>query len=206
MSLSEQEIIRRQALQEIRGLGIDPFPAAGFEITSSSSKVKEGFSEGAAGFEGIQIAGRIMSRRIMGKASFVEIQDESGRIQLYISRDNICPDEDKTLYNKVFKKLLDIGDIIGIKGDAFITKTGETTIKVFELKLLSKSLRPLPIVKTDAEGQEHDAFSDPELRYRQRYVDLIVNPEVKEAFEKRTRMYNSMREYLNAKGYLEVET
>lgn len=206
MQLSEQEIVRRQALSDIREMGIDPYPAAEYPINSNSAEILAGFKEGAEGFDKLCIAGRIMGRRIMGKAAFVEIQDEKGRIQLYVSRDNICTGEDKSLYNDLFKKHLDIGDIIGVKGEAFITKTGETTVRAHELTLLCKSLRPLPIVKTDADGNAHDAFSDPELRYRQRYVDLIVNPEVRDAFIKRTKMYNSMREYLNAKDYLEVET
>ncbi len=206
MQLSEQETIRREALAQLRDIGIEPYPADEFEVTSYSSAIKAGFDEAAANFQGVRLAGRIMTRRIMGKAAFAVLQDAKGRIQIYVQRDTICPEEDKTLYNTVFKKLLDIGDFIGIEGDVFLTKTGEITVKVKSLKILCKSLKPLPVVKTDAEGQTHDAVTDPELRYRQRYVDLVVNPEVKETFIKRSRMYNSMREYLNAKGYLEVET
>ena len=206
MQLSEQEIVRREALAEIRALGFDPYPAEAFEVNNFSTDIKSGFVEGAEGWSNVRIAGRMMTRRIMGKAAFAEIQDSKGRIQVYIARDNVCPEEDKTLYNSIFKKLLDIGDYIGIVGEVFITKTGETSIRAQEMKLLCKSLKPLPIVKTDADGNVHDAFTDPELRYRQRYVDLVVNPEVRETFVKRTKMYTSMREYLNEKGYLEVET
>lgn len=200
--LSEQEIVRREALQKIIDLGIDPYPAELYEITTTSKDIKEAFEDRKE----VSIAGRLMSRRIMGKASFAEIQDGKGRIQIYVNRDEICPGEDKALYNDVFKKLLDIGDIIGVKGYQFKTQVGEISVHVSELKLLCKSVRPLPIVKTDEEGNVHDAFSDPELRYRQRYVDLIVNPHVKEAFIKRTKLTNSMREFLNSKEYLEVET
>ncbi len=204
--LSEQEIIRRNSLNELRNLGIDPYPAAEFTVTATSKSVKEGFtSPETEGFKGITIAGRIMTRRIMGKASFAEIQDAEGRIQVYIARDSICEGEDKTLYNTVFKKLLDIGDFIGIKGDAFFTQTGELSIHVNELTVLGKSLRPLPIVK-EKDGKVYDAFSDPELRYRQRYVDLVVNPQVKETFIKRTKIVNSMRNYFNERDYLEVDT
>jgi lysyl-tRNA synthetase, class II len=211
MHLSEQEKIRRQAKEQLEQLGINPYPSEIYPISHSTKEIKEAFTEEKAGeFKETSLAGRIMSRRIMGSASFAEIQDETGRIQIYLRRDDICPDEDKTLYNTVFKKLLDIGDIIGVKGFVFITKMGEISIHVQEFKVLSKSLKPLPIVKesTDESGikKVHDAFQDPELRYRQRYVDLIVNSRVRETFKKRTQLVNSMREFLNKKGYLEVET
>jgi lysyl-tRNA synthetase class 2 len=204
--LSEQEIIRRNSLQEIINLGINPYPAEAFEVNTHASDIYENYERDKLSYKNISIAGRIMSRRIMGNASFAELQDNTGRIQIYIKRDEICPDEDKTLYNIVFKKLLDIGDIIGVKGYVFTTQTGETTIHVSSLTLLTKSLRPLPIVKTDEQGNTFDAFKDPEQRYRMRYLDLIVNPEVRFAFLKRTQLTNSMRSFLNNKGYLEVET
>ena len=203
-ALSEQEIVRRESLQKLRDLGIDPYPAARFDVNSTSKKIKENYKESEE-LE-VVIAGRLMSRRIMGKASFAELQDTDGRIQLYVNRDEICEGEDKTMYNTVFKKLLDIGDIIGVKGVVFTTKVGEISVKVKELIVLTKSLRPLPLPKVDADGTVHDAFTDPEKRYRQRYVDLVVNPEVKDAFIKRTKLTNSMREFLNKKEYLEVET
>ena len=203
-ALSEQEIVRRESLQQLRDLGVDPYPAAMFEVNTTSKKIKQNFKEGDV--LDVVLGGRLMSRRIMGKASFAEIQDSEGRIQIYVNRDEICETEDTTMYNSVFKKLLDIGDIIGIKGTVFITQVGEISVKVKELKVLAKSLRPLPLPKVDADGAVHDAFTDPEKRYRQRYVDLVVNPEVKEAFIKRTQLTNSMRSYLNDKGYLEVET
>ena len=203
-ALSEQELVRRESLQQIIKLGINPYPAELFEVNYNTRKIKEDFKEGDA-LE-VTIAGRLMSRRIMGKASFAEIQDSDGRIQIYVNRDEICLDEDKTMYNSVFKKLLDIGDIIGIKGTVFVTRVGEISVKVTELKLLTKSLRPLPLPKVDVEGNSYDSFTDPEKRYRQRYVDLVVNPDVKETFVKRTQLTNSMRSYLNTKGYLEVET
>jgi len=210
MSLSEQEIIRRQAKEELEKLGINPYPAELFEVNVSAKEILENYPRHKSDYRSISLAGRIMSRRIMGSASFAELQDETGRIQIYIRRDDICPGDDKTLYNVVFKKLLDIGDIIGVKGYGFTTQTGEISIHVTEFKILSKSLRPLPIVKetTDEQGvvHKHDAFSDPEQRYRMRYVDLIVNPEVRDVFIKRTQLINSMREYLNSKAYLEVET
>lgn len=206
LQLSEQELVRRNALEEIKSLGIDPYPAAEYEINASAKEIVDTFDEEKPEFNNVSIAGRLMSRRIMGKAAFAELQDATGKIQLYVNRDEICPEEDKTLYNTLFKKLLDIGDIIGVKGYVFKTKVGETSVHVKELVLLNKSLRPLPIVKTDAEGKAHDAFTNPEQRYRQRYVDLIVNPQVKDAFIKRTKLTNSMRAFLNAKGYLEVET
>lgn len=203
-ALSEQEIVRRESLQKLRDLGVDPYPAAMFEVNTTSKKIKENFKEGDV--LDVVLGGRLMSRRIMGKASFAEIQDSEGRIQIYVNRDEICEADDTTMYNSVFKKLLDIGDIIGIKGTVFITQVGEISVKVKELKVLAKSLRPLPLPKVDTDGAVHDAFTDPEKRYRQRYVDLVVNPEVKEAFIKRTQLTNSMRSYLNEKGYLEVET
>ena len=205
-ALNEQEIIRRQSLQEIINLGINPYPADEFEVNTRASDIYENYENDKLSYKNISIAGRIMSRRIMGNASFAEIQDSTGRIQIYIKRDEICPTEDKTLYNVVFKKLLDIGDIVGVKGYVFTTQTGETTIHVSSLTLLTKSLKPLPVVKTDDEGNTFDAFKDPEQRYRMRYLDLIVNPEVRFAFIKRTQLTNSMRSFLNNKGYLEVET
>ncbi len=201
---SEQEQIRRNSLNEIIGLGIDPYPAETFEVNVNAQEIHSNYPD-TKQFEDVSIAGRIMSRRIMGAASFVELQDATGRIQVYLKRDNLCPDEDKTLYNKVFKQLLDIGDIIGIRGHVFTTKMGETTIEASEMKLLSKSLKPLPVVK-EKDDKVYDAFADPELRYRQRYVDLIVNPHVKKTFLQRTQMVNSIRNFLTAKDYLEVET
>jgi lysyl-tRNA synthetase class 2 len=205
MQLSEQEIIRRNTLKELIDLGINPYPAQQFDVNVTTSEIHAKFPENQTLFQEVSIAGRIMSRRIMGAAAFVELQDAHGRIQLYFKRDDICPTEDKTLYNTVFKRLLDIGDIIGVQGFVFITQMGEVTIHAQSFTLLCKSLRPLPIVK-EKEDKTYDAFTDPELRYRQRYVDLIVNPGVREIFIKRSKMVNSMREYLNAKGYLEVET
>ena len=203
---SEQEILRRESLAKIKELGIDPYPAALYPVNETARGIAEKNEPEKGNLQDVCIAGRIMSRRIMGAASFMELQDATGRIQVYVKRDDICPDEDKTLYNTVFKKLLDIGDIIGIKGFAFITQTGQLSIHARELVLLSKSLRVLPIVKTDADGTVHDGFADPELRYRQRYVDLIVNPQVKEVFIKRAKIIATMREYFNAAGCLEVET
>ena len=201
---SEQEIVRRESLQKLIDLGIDCYPAELFKVNNSSKNILDNYKEGDS-LE-VVIAGRIMTRRIMGKASFVELQDSEGKIQLYLNRDEICPEEDKTMYNQVFKKLLDIGDIIGVSGSVFITQVGEISILVKSLTVLSKSLRPLPLPKTDTDGNVFDAFTDPEKRYRQRYVDLVVNPHVKEAFIKRTVLTNSMRQYLNSKEYLEVET
>ncbi|MBY0433875.1 MAG: lysine--tRNA ligase [Cyclobacteriaceae bacterium] len=210
MQLSEQEIIRRQSLNELNKLGINPYPPQLFEQNTSSKEIHEKFPSQPDGFKDVSLAGRIMSRRIMGNASFAELQDETGRIQVYFRRDDLSPGEDKTLYNTVFKKLLDIGDIIGVKGFVFTTQTGEISIHAKELIVLSKSLRPLPVVKETVDEQgnvhRHDAFTDPEHRYRMRYVDLVVNPHVRDAFIKRTKLVNSMREYLNGKGYLEVET
>jgi len=189
-------------LVKLRALGINPFPAALFPVNTQSKEVKDNFQEGKE----VVLAGRLMSKRIMGKASFAELKDASGRIQIYINRDEICVGEDKTLYNEVFKKLLDIGDFIGVKGVLFTTQVGEKSVKVKEISVLSKSLRPLPIVKTDDEGKVHDAFTDAEQRYRQRYVDLVVNDEVKNIFIKRTKLFNAMRQFFNDAGYMEVET
>ena len=204
--LNEQELNRRASLEKLQELGINPYPAAEFKVNTTTAEIKAGFDPEKGNFQNIVIAGRLMSRRIMGAASFIELQDEEGRIQVYVTRDEICPGEDKTMYNTVFKKLLDIGDIIGIEGFAFITQTGALSIHAKSLTVLSKSLRVLPIVKTDADGTVHDGFTDPELRYRMRYVDLIVNPQVREVFEKRTKIIGTMREYFNEHGYLEVET
>jgi lysyl-tRNA synthetase class 2 len=200
--LSEQEIQRRQTLEQIRNAGIDPYPAALYPVTAYSTAIKNNFEEGKE----VCLAGRLMSQRIMGKASFAEIQDAEGRIQVYFNRDEICPGEDKMLYNDLFKKWLDLGDFIGIKGTVFKTQVGEVSVHVKEFSLLSKSLKPLPLPKTDAEGKIHDAFTDPELRYRQRYVDLVVNPQVKDIFTKRTKLFNAMRQFFNDAGYMEVET
>lgn len=203
--LSEQEIVRREALQKIIDLGFEPYPAEAYPVDTHSAEILEGFESAPEAFEQVCLAGRLMRKRVMGKASFGEIQDTKGRIQIYVSRDDICPGENKSLYNDVFKKLLDLGDFIGIKGFVFRTKAGEVTVHVTELTLLSKSLRPLPVVK-EKDGVVYDAFTDPEQRYRQRYVDLVVNPEVRTAFAQRSRMIRSMREFLHDKGYLEVET
>jgi len=205
MALSEQEQLRRESLAKLRELGIEPYPAAEYPVNATAAQIAEEFSEDKGNFQEVCIAGRLMSRRIMGAASFGELQDESGRIQIYVKRDEICPEEDKTMYNTVWKKLLDIGDIIGIKGFAFITQTGQLSIHAKDLTLLSKSLRVLPIVK-ELDGQVFDAVTDPELRYRQRYVDLIINPQVKDTFIKRARIIATMREYFNEAGCLEVET
>lgn len=212
---NEQEQNRRNALTQLRELGIDPYPAALYPVNTSAKSIEEGFNKEEAEAEGFDptqgpysnlcIAGRIMSRRIMGAASFCELQDSTGRIQIYIKRDEICPSEDKTMYNTVWKRLLDIGDIVGIKGFAFFTQTGQLSIHAKELTLLSKSLRVLPIVK-EADGVVHDAVTDPELRYRQRYVDLIINPQMREVFVKRTQIINTMRKFCSDAGYLEVET
>lgn len=205
MQLSEQEIVRRQALEEIRNLGIDPYPAEEYPVNVTAAEIHANFPTDNTQYQSVILAGRIMNRRIMGKAGFVELQDHTGRIQAYVKRDDICPDEDKALYNSVFKKLLDIGDFIGIKGYVFVTKVGEITIHATEIKVLSKSLKPLPIVK-EKDGKIFDAFIDPEQRYRQRYVDLIVNDKVRDIFIKRSKIMNSMRNYFNASEYLEVET
>ena len=202
MQLSEQEIVRREKLTKLRDMGIDPYPAALYPVDATSKTIKQGFEEGKK----VVISGRLMSRRIQGKASFAELQDSDGRIQVYFNRDEICPGDDKTQYNEVYKKLLDIGDIIGVEGELFTTQVGEKTVMVKGFSLLSKSLKPLPLPKKDAEGNVYDDFNDPELRYRQRYVDLVVNPKVKDTFIKRTKITNSIREFYNNRGYLEVET
>lgn len=202
MQLSEQEIIRREKLNKLKELGINPYPADLFPVDCTTEKVKADFQEGKK----VVLAGRLMSVRIQGKASFAELQDSYGRVQLYINRDEICPTEDKTLYNEVFKKLLDLGDFVGIEGELFLTQVGEKSVRVRDIKLLSKSLRPLPLPKVDADGKVYDAFTDPELRYRMRYVDLVVNPHVKEVFVKRTKLFNAMRQFFNNAGYMEVET
>ena len=202
MSLTEQEIIRREKLQKLTEMGIDAFPAEEYKVTDTTKTIKENFEEGKK----VNLAGRLMSRRIQGKASFAELQDSEGKIQIYFNRDEICTGEDKTLYNEVYKHLLDIGDIIGIEGELFKTQVGEMTVMVKNFKLLTKALRPLPLAKTDENGVVHDAFNDPELRYRQRYVDLTVNPHVKEIFVKRTKLFNAMRTFFNDAGYFEVET
>ncbi len=202
MQLSEQEIIRREKLNALRNLGINPYPADLFPVSHTSKQVKENFEEGKK----VVLAGRIMSDRDMGKASFVELQDSEGRIQLYFNRDVLCPGEDKTLYNQVFRKLTDLGDFIGIEGELFLTKVGEKSVRVDKFTFLSKTLRPLPLPKVDDDGKVHDAFNDAELRYRMRYVDLVVNPHVKEVFIKRTKLFNAMRAFFNKAGYMEVET
>ncbi|AGC40678.1 lysine--tRNA ligase [Riemerella anatipestifer] len=202
MHLSEQEIIRREKLEKLSQMGINAFPADEYAITHTTQSIKENFQEGSK----VKIAGRLMSRRIQGKASFAELQDSEGRIQVYFNRDEICPEEDKTLYNEVYKHLLDIGDIIGVEGELFKTQVGEMTVMVKNFTLLTKTLRPLPQPRTDENGVVHDAFNDPELRYRQRYVDLTVNPHVKEIFVKRTKLFNAMRGFFNDAGYFEVET
>ena len=202
---SEQEVLRRESLAKLRDLGIEPYPAALYPVNETAQGIKDKYDPEAGNLTDVCIAGRIMSRRIMGAASFMELQDETGRMQVYVKRDEICPGEDKTMYNTVWKRLLDIGDIVGIKGFAFITQTGQLSVHAKELTLLSKSLRVLPIVK-EQDGQVFDAFTDPELRYRQRYVDLIVNPQVKDVFVKRAKIIATMREYFNAAGCLEVET
>ena len=202
MQLSEQELVRREKLKNIRALGIDPYPANLYPVSHTSKQIKQDFAEGNQ----VIVAGRLMSRRIQGKASFAELQDSAGRIQVYFNRDEICPGEDKTMYNDVYKKLLDIGDFIGIEGELFTTQVGEKTIMVKKFSLLSKSLKPLPLPKTDSEGKTFDEFNDPEMRYRQRYADLVVNPKVKEVFIKRTKLFTAMRTFFNNCGYFEVET
>jgi lysyl-tRNA synthetase class 2 len=204
--LSEQEVLRRSSLNQLRELGINPYPAEEFEINANAADILANYEGNNSAYQNISIAGRIMTRRIMGPASFVELQDSTGRIQVYLKRDELCPGEDKTLYNTVFKKLMDLGDFIGIKGYAFTTQTGEISIHVTELTLLSKSLKPLPIVKRDEEGNIYDGFTDPELRYRQRYVDLTVNPDFKQIFINRSKVINTMRAYFDEQGWMEVET
>ncbi|MBR5003816.1 MAG: lysine--tRNA ligase [Bacteroidaceae bacterium] len=204
LELSEQEIIRRNSMEELRRIGIEPYPAAEYPVNAYTTEIKENFSDDAEPRQ-VSVAGRIMSRRIMGKASFMELKDSQGRIQVYISRDDLCPGEDKELYNTVFKKLLDMGDFVGIKGFVFRTQMGEITIHAQELTVLSKSLRPLPVVKMK-DGVVYDAFTDPELRYRQRYVDLVVNEGVKDIFMKRATVFNTMRDFMNSHGYVEVDT
>jgi lysyl-tRNA synthetase class 2 len=202
LELSEQEIQRRESLNKLREMGINPYPADLYPVNDFAANLKQNYVEGKV----VCLAGRMMSQRVMGKASFAELQDSSGRIQVYINRDEICPGEDKTHYNEVFKKLLDLGDFIGVKGYVFKTQVGEISVHVQEFTLLSKSLKPLPLPKIDAEGKIHDAFTDPEMRYRQRYADLVVNPQVKDIFIKRTKLYSAMRQFFNDAGYMEVET
>lgn len=202
LQLSEQEIVRREKLSKLRELGINPYPANLYPVTHSSTDIKSDFSEG----EKVVMAGRLMRKKIQGKAAFGELQDSEGRIQIYINRDEICPGEDKSNYNDVFKKLLDLGDFIGIEGELFNTQVGEKTVLVKKFTLLSKALKPLPLPKTDAEGNTYDEFNDPEMRYRQRYADLVVNPHVKEVFVKRTKLFTAMRNFFNKAGYFEVET
>jgi len=202
MQRSELELIRLEKLNQLRALGINPYPAAAYPVNHTAQEVKVNYSEGKS----VVIAGRLMSRRIQGKASFAELQDASGRVQIYFNRDEICPGEDKTQYNEVYKKLLDIGDFIGVEGTLFTTQVGEKTVQVKNFSVLSKALKPLPLPKTDSQGNVHDEFNDPELRYRQRYADLVVNPQVKEVFVKRTRLFNAMRDFFNERGYFEVET
>lgn len=206
MLLSEQEILRRQKREELMRMGIDPYPPEEFPVNVTAADIHKNYENNKLDYKSVAMAGRLMSFRIMGSASFAELQDSTDRIQLYFRRDDLCPDEDKTLYNTVFKKLLDIGDIIGIKGYVFTTQVGEISVHVQEFKILNKSLRPLPVVKRDEEGNVYDGFTDPELRYRQRYVDLIVNPGVREVFRKRARIITTMRSFFDDKGWLEVET
>ncbi len=204
--LSEQEIIRRENLQKIIDLGINPYPSQTFVVSHEAKDIHANYEEGSDDFKDVLIAGRLMSKRIMGKASFAELQDSSGRIQIYVNRDEICKGDDKDFYNKVFKKYLDLGDFVGVRGYAFTTQTGTLSIHATELTVLSKSIKPLPVVKTDADGKVHDGVSDPEFKYRQRYVDLTVNPEVRSTFVQRSKMINAMRSFMMEKGYLEVET
>ncbi|WP_353780167.1 lysine--tRNA ligase [Winogradskyella sp. 3972H.M.0a.05] len=202
MQLSEQELVRREKLSKLRELGINPYPADLFPVDHTTKQVKENFEEGKK----VIIAGRLMRKKVQGKASFTELQDSEGRIQVYFNRDEICPDEDKSKYNDLFKKLIDLGDFIGVEGELFTTQVGEQTVMVKDFKLLSKALKPLPLPKQDAEGNTYDEFNDPEMRYRQRYADLAVNPHVKEVFVKRTKLFNAMRQFFNDAGYFEVET
>tara|TARA_Y100000385_G_scaffold290196_1_gene362369 strand:+ start:1667 stop:3403 length:1737 start_codon:yes stop_codon:yes gene_type:complete len=200
--LSEQELVRREKLEKLRALGINPYPADLYPVTHTSSKIKDNYKEG----DKVVIAGRLMRKKVQGKAAFTELQDSEGRIQVYFNRDEICIGEDKSAYNDVFKKLLDLGDFIGVEGELFTTQVGEKTVLVKNFKLLSKALKPLPLPKTDSEGNTYDEFNDPEMRYRQRYADLAVNPHIKEVFVKRTKLFNAMREFFNGAGYFEVET
>jgi len=202
IDLSEQEIQRRETLQKLRDLGIEPYPAALYPVDHKSTEIKENFEDGKK----VVIAGRLMRNKLQGKAGFGQIQDSEGKIQVYFNRDEICPGEDKSMYNDVFKKLIDLGDFIGVEGEVFKTQVGEISVKAKKFTLLSKALKPLPLPKTDSEGKVHDAFTNPELRYRQRYADLVVNPQVKEVFIKRTKLFNAMRQFFNEKGYFEVET
>ena len=204
LELSEQEIFRRRSLEELRSLGINPYPAEEYKVTGYAREILDTF-EDEAPRRAVSVAGRVMSRRIMGKASFLELQDSTGRIQIYITRDDLCPGEDKTLYNSVVKKLMDIGDFIGVTGEVFRTQMGEISVHAHSLTFLSKALRPLPVVK-EKDGEVFDSFTDPELRFRQRYVDLVVNPHVREIFLKRTRIFNAMRQFFNDRGYIEVDT
>lgn len=206
MELTDQQKQRRESLKAIKDMGVDPYPAEGFDVNTTTQEIQENFSEDLENFQDVSIAGRLMGKRGKGKVIFAELQDAQGRVQLYFRRDDICPGDDNSMYNDLIKKHLDLGDYIGVKGHVFKTNTGEVTIWVKEFKLLSKSLRPLPVVKRDAEGNVHDAFTDPEQRYRQRYVDLTVNPQHREIFEKRSRMIRSMRDYFDRFGWLEVET
>src|SRR6185503_8018199 len=205
-ALSEQEILRRESLKQLRELGINPYPPEEYKVTAFAQDIADNFPRFPDTYKSVTLAGRIMTRRIMGSASFAELQDSSGRIQIYLKRDDICPGDNKTLYNTVFKKLMDIGDYVGVKGFVFLTQTGEISVHVQELVLLSKALKPLPVVKRDEEGNIHDGFTDPELRYRQRYVDLTVNPEYKQIFINRSKVISSMRDYFNKQGWMEVET
>ena len=202
MQLSEQELVRREKLTQLRNLGIDPYPPELYPVDHTSASIKEDFTENKK----VVIAGRLMRKKVQGKAAFGELQDSEGRIQVYFNRDELCPGEDKSMYNELFKKLIDLGDFLGIEGTLFITKVGEKTVKVTNFVLLSKTLRPLPLPKTDADGNVYDEFNDPELRYRQRYVDLVVNPKVKDTFIKRTKLTNTIRRFYNDMGFLEVET
>ncbi|HKK39040.1 MAG TPA: amino acid--tRNA ligase-related protein, partial [Cryomorphaceae bacterium] len=205
--LNEQEVIRRQSLEAIRKMGIDPYPPEEVEVTHAAKEIKDNFKdEESENWKGVKLAGRLMGKRIMGKASFAEIQDQTGKIQVYFNRDEICPGEDKSLYNDLFKKLIDRGDYLAIEGHVFRTQVGEISIHVEKFKLLSKSIKPLPFPKTDDQGKIYDAFTDPEQRYRQRYVDLTLNPKVRDTFVKRTKVVDTMRRAFNDAGYLEVET
>ena len=207
-NLNEQQVLRRQSLEQLRALGIDPYPAALYPVYCLAADIRSNYADSSEDqkWKEVVLAGRLMTRRIMGKAAFADVQDSSGRMQIYVNRDEICPDENKDLYNTVFKKLLDIGDIIGVKGHVFTTQTGELSVHVTELILLSKCLNPLPLPKQDADGNVYDAFTDPEARYRMRYVDLVVNPQIRETFIKRTKVIQSLRNTFNEQGYLEVET